>query len=66
KFSEAFFNRTDAAYQGRLEYDQSAQGYQVHISSQIRDPASNEVIGVLIIGLDIQRVLQANGLTGVN
>ncbi|WP_174958996.1 substrate-binding periplasmic protein [Halopseudomonas pelagia] len=66
KFSEAFFNRTDEAYQGRLEYDQSAQGYQVHISSQIRDPASNEIIGVLIIGLDIQRVLRANGLTGVN
>ncbi len=66
KFSEAFFNRSDAAYQGRLEYDQSAQAYQVHISSQIRDPASDEVIGVLIVGLDIQRVLQANEPSGAN
>lgn len=65
KFSEAFFNRTNAIYEGQLEYDQSTQGYQVHISSQIRDPASDEIIGVLIIGLDIQRVLQANGSIGV-
>lgn len=66
KFAEAFFNRTPAPYQGQLEYDQSAQGFQVHISSQIRDPASHEVIGVLIIGLDIQRALQAKRHTGVN
>lgn len=65
KFSEAFFNRTNAIYEGQLEYDQSTQGYQVHISSQMRDPASDEIIGVLIIGLDIQRVLQANGSIGV-
>lgn len=64
KFSEAFFERTNTAYQGQLEYDQSSQGFQIHISSQIRDPVSDDVIGVLIIGLDIQRALQANRETG--
>ena len=58
KFSDAFFNRNNRSVIGPLDYDQSAQSYQVHISSQIRNPENNEGIGVLIIGLDIQQALK--------
>lgn len=64
KFAEAFFALTAEAYIGALQYDQSSQAYQVHISEQIRDPATNEVIGTLIIGLNIERTLLKSGLGG--
>jgi len=58
KFSDAFFNKNSRTVIGPLDYDQSAQSYQVHISSQIRNPENGEVIGVLILGLDIQQALK--------
>lgn len=60
KFSDAFFNTFATRIVGPLEYDQSAQSFQVHVSSQIHDPDTGETIGVLIIGLDIEHALQMN------
>lgn len=64
KFSEAFFAINNEAYIGTLQYDQSSQAYQVHISEQIRDPDTKEVIGTLIIGLNIERALLKSDLGG--
>lgn len=64
KFTEAFFALDAEPHIGALEYDQSSQAYQVHISEQIRDPDTNEVIGTLIIGLNIERALLKSGLGG--
>lgn len=58
KFQQSFFRQDEEPFLGPLEYDQSSQRYHVHVSSQIRDPGSDEVIGVLVIGLDIGKVLQ--------
>ena len=57
KFSEAFFAVDNAPYVGPVEFDQSSEAYQVHISIGIRDPKNNELIGTLITGLDIERAL---------
>lgn len=65
KFSEAFFAVGATPYLGPLEYDQSSQAYQVHISIAIRDPGDNELIGTLIIGLDIERALLKAGMGGI-
>ncbi|HDZ55796.1 MAG TPA: transporter substrate-binding domain-containing protein [Pseudomonas xinjiangensis] len=63
KFSDAFFARDSAVYLGDLVYDQSTQSYQAHVSSQIRDQQGN-LIGIMIVGLDIERALRMNGLVG--
>jgi len=60
KFSEAFFSKDDVPYLGALNYDQSSEAYQVHISVPVR--TDGEVIGVLIIGLNIERALLEAGL----
>tara|TARA_Y100000748_G_scaffold23549_1_gene17879 strand:+ start:2141 stop:3388 length:1248 start_codon:yes stop_codon:yes gene_type:complete len=58
KFAEPFFASEGQPYMGQLGYDQSTRRYQVHISSGVRNPHSGEVIGVLIIGLDIEQALR--------
>ncbi|TVP91994.1 MAG: hypothetical protein EA348_02915 [Pseudomonadaceae bacterium] len=58
KFQQVFFRDDDQPFLGPLEYDQSSQRYHVHVSSQIRDPDSDQAIGVLVIGLDIGKVLR--------
>ena len=45
-----------------LDYDQSTRRFQVHLSTGIRDPLTNSVIGVLIIGLDVEKALRMNDL----
>lgn len=62
KFSEAFFADGAKPYLGALRYDQSSEAYQVHISSPVRDPVDGEVIGTLIIGLNIERALLKAGM----
>ena len=58
KFSESFFSSEDKPYMGPLSYDQSTQRYQVHVSNAVRNPSNGEVIGVLILGIDIERALK--------
>ncbi|WP_157719187.1 transporter substrate-binding domain-containing protein [Halopseudomonas salegens] len=58
KFQRAFFSKDSRPFLGVLEYDQSSQRYHVHFSSQILDPQSGEVIGVMVIGLDIGKALR--------
>ncbi|RHW23146.1 transporter substrate-binding domain-containing protein [Pseudomonas jilinensis] len=64
KFTESFFASNTTPFMGPLEYDQSTQGFQVHVSSQIIDPISGKVVGVLVIGLDIELALRMNGISG--
>lgn len=64
KFSEAFFAAGPAPHIGRLHYDQSSEAYHVHLSTALRDPRSDEVIGTLIIGLNIERALLRAGMGG--
>lgn len=58
KFAEPFFASQDQPYLGPLSYDQSTQRYQVHVSNTVRNPSSGEVIGVIILGIDIERALK--------
>lgn len=58
KFAEPFFASQDQPYMGPLSYDQSTQRYQVHVSNAVRNPSSGEVIGVIIMGIDIERALK--------
>ncbi|MEH6567028.1 MAG: transporter substrate-binding domain-containing protein [Halopseudomonas sp.] len=58
KFAEPFFANQDRPYMGPLSYDQSTQRYQVHVSNSVRQPSSGEVIGVIILGIDIERALK--------
>ncbi|MEL0167687.1 MAG: transporter substrate-binding domain-containing protein [Pseudomonadaceae bacterium] len=55
KFTEPFFS--EQPYMSTLTYDQSTRRFQVHVSTPIRDPQTDTTIGVLIIGLDIERAL---------
>ncbi|GAA6130749.1 transporter substrate-binding domain-containing protein [Halopseudomonas sabulinigri] len=58
KFADAFFASQDSPFMGPLSYDQSTQRYQVHISTAIHRPGGGEVIGVMVIGIDIERALK--------
>ena len=60
KFVEPFFS--DQSYMSTLDYDQSTRRFQVHLSTGIRDPLTNSVIGVLIIGLDVEKALRMDDL----
>ena len=57
KFAEPFFANQDQPFMGPLNYDQSTQHYQVQISTAVRHPSSNDVIGVIVLGIDIERAL---------
>jgi len=58
KFSEAFFALGTTSFISELNYDQSTGTYQVHISIPVREPEHSEIIGTLIIGLNIERALR--------
>lgn len=61
KFTEPFFS--EQPYMSTLTYDQSTRRFQVHVGTRIRDPQSDATIGVLIIGLDIERALRMDDST---
>jgi len=58
KFAGSFFAESDQPVVGPLEYDESTRLFQVHISTRLRDPRTGEAIGVLIVGVDIERAMQ--------
>ena len=60
KFADPFFS--DQPYMSTLNYDQSTRRFQVHVSTSIHDPQGGAVIGVLIIGLDIEKALRMEDL----
>lgn len=58
KFSDPFFASQDRPYMSPLSYDQSTQRYLVHISQAVRNPSNGDVIGVIILGIDIELALK--------
>lgn len=58
KFTEPFFS--EQPYMSTLTYDQSTRRFQVHVSTPVRDPQTDATIGVLIVGLDIERALRSD------
>lgn len=54
KFIETFSKGPDAIHLSELELDESTQTYQIQGSMPVIDPASNEVVGAITIGLDAE------------
>ena len=54
KFTETYPKGPDAIHLSELELDESTQTYQIQGSMPVVDPASNEVVGAITIGLDAE------------
>ncbi len=54
KFSETYPRGVGASHIGEVEFDESSQTYQSQISVAITDPATNEVVGAITVGIDAQ------------
>ncbi len=54
KFAETFPNGAGAMHLGNVEFDESSQTYQGQISVSIVDPASNEVVGAMTVGVNAE------------
>lgn len=54
KFSETFPKGPGAAHFGEVEFDESSQTYQGQISLTIVDPATNEVLGAMTVGVNAE------------
>lgn len=51
KHQETYGVGADAIHVGELEFDESAQEYQVQLSISLTDPESGELVGAMTIGL---------------
>jgi len=40
-----------------VEYDESTRRFQVHVSQPVRDPDTGELLGMLIVGVDVDKAL---------
>ena len=54
KFTEVYGKGADVMHFGEIEFDESAQAYLGQVSLPVVDPDTNEVIGVMTIGLDAE------------
>ncbi|MEM1064148.1 MAG: hypothetical protein AAGJ74_01490 [Pseudomonadota bacterium] len=54
KHSETYPNGAGAVHFSEIEFDESSQSYQGQISLSIVDPASNEVVGAMTVGVDAE------------
>ncbi len=54
KHSETYANGPGAVHFSEIEFDESSQTYQGQISLSIVDPASNEVVGAITVGVDAE------------
>jgi hypothetical protein len=57
KYSETVPRGPGAVHTSEVEFDESAQTYQVQISLPLVDPATGAVIGAMTVGLDAERLL---------
>ncbi len=57
KFQDAWGLEEGQLHFEPVRYDESTQRFQVHVSRPVRDPDSGAPIGVLIVGVDIDRAL---------
>lgn len=58
KFLQVFPPARDSYHVGSIEYDASTGKFQVPVSVRVTDPDSGEALGVLIVGVDIEAILQ--------
>ena len=54
KFTETYPNGEGAVHFGEIEFDDSSQSYQGQISFSLVDPASNEVVGAMTVGVNAE------------
>lgn len=54
KFSETYPNGSGAVHFGEIEFDESSQSYQGQISFSLSDPATNEVVGAMTVGVNAE------------
>lgn len=56
KFQETFSKGADAVHVSAVEFDESAQGYQVQASFTVTDPATGAPIGSMTLGLNAEMI----------
>lgn len=56
KFTETFPKGPDAVHVGEVEFDESAQTYQVQVSFPVLNPADGTTIGAITIALDAEQL----------
>ena len=61
KFEKTFNSQSDQPYIDSIRYDQSAGKFQSQVSLRIIDPVTEQAIGMLTIGVDVEQAL-ARGL----
>ena len=54
KWIDTYMKGADAIHVSEVEFDESAQTYQMQVSMSVTDPASGAVIGAVTFGLDAQ------------
>ncbi len=59
KFKKSFGKGKDTIFVDAIEYDGSSKKFQSQISVAIHDPATNEVIGAVTVGVDVEKALSA-------
>ena len=57
KFSETYGRGVGSVHFSDVEFDESTQRYQAQISVTIIDPATNQAIGAMTIGVDAEALM---------
>lgn len=61
KWQKTYLVGPDAVHVGEVEYDESADTYQVQVSLSITDPNTKNVVGAITLGVDVQKMLDTVG-----
>lgn len=57
KFKKTFNKSPQTIFIEKIEYDASSKHFQVNVSSKIINPETNEAIGVITMGVDVDKAL---------
>lgn len=57
KFKQTFNKPAQTIFIEKIEYDASSKYFQVNVSSKIINPETNEAIGVITMGVDVDKAL---------
>ena len=57
KWQETFGNGSGEIHISEVEFDDSTGSYQSQVSLPIRDPDTNELIGAITFGVNVQSLL---------
>ncbi|MFN4129138.1 MAG: hypothetical protein ACK4GC_04910 [Paracoccaceae bacterium] len=56
KFNETYPKGAEAIHVSEVDFDESAQLYQIQVSFTLTDPADNTVIGAITVGLNAEQL----------